>query len=95
MRAMFTPGTTGEVFNLGSSEELTVLEYAQMIILLCNSSSNIVFETSRVDDPDRRKANTEKAHHVLGWQRKVSMEEGLSRTIAWFSKRIAQPSITH
>ncbi len=95
MRAMFTPGTTGEVFNLGSSEELNVLEYAQMIIRLCNSSSNIVFETSRVDDPERRRANTEKAQHALGWQRKISMEEGLTRTIAWFSERIAQPSGTH
>jgi nucleoside-diphosphate-sugar epimerase len=95
IRAMFTPGTTGEVFNLGSSEELTVLEYAQMIIRLCNSSSTIVFESNRVDDPERRKANTEKAQRMLGWQRKVSMEEGLTRTIAWFSERIAQPSATH
>ncbi|GCE03672.1 UDP-glucuronic acid decarboxylase family protein [Dictyobacter aurantiacus] len=92
MRAMFSPNTTGEVFNLGSSEEHTVLEYAQMIIRLCNSSSEIRFETSRVDDPERRRANTTKAHQVLGWERKVSMEEGLRQTIEWFSKRIGQYS---
>lgn len=92
MRAMFSPNTTGEVFNLGSSEEHTVLEYAQMIIRLCNSSSEILFETSRVDDPERRRANTTKAQEILGWQRKVGMEEGLRQTIEWFSKRIAQYS---
>lgn len=92
MRAMFNPNTTGEVFNLGSSEEHTVLEYAQMIIRLCNSSSEILFETSRVDDPERRRANTTKAQHILGWERKVSMEDGLRQTIEWFSKRIGQYS---
>ncbi|GCE17343.1 UDP-glucuronic acid decarboxylase family protein [Dictyobacter kobayashii] len=92
MRAMFSPNTAGEVFNLGSSEEHTVLEYAQMIIRLCNSSSEILFETSRVDDPERRRANASKAQEILGWQRKVSMEDGLRQTIEWFSKRIAQYS---
>jgi nucleoside-diphosphate-sugar epimerase len=92
MLAMFKPNTTGEVFNLGSTEEHTVLEYAQMIIKLCGSSSSIEFEASRVDDPERRRPNTGKAQQVLGWQRKVSMEDGLRRTIEWFSKRLAQTS---
>lgn len=93
IRAMFSPHTTGEVFNLGSSEEHTVLEYAQMIIRLCNSSSEILFETSRVDDPERRRADTTKAQQILGWERKVSMENGLRQTIDWFSKRINQYSV--
>jgi Nucleoside-diphosphate-sugar epimerases len=88
VRAMFTPNTAGEVFNLGSTEEHTILEYAQMIIKLCNSSSEIVFEPSRVDDPERRRPDPTKAQQVLGWQRKVSMEDGLRMTIKWFAKRI-------
>lgn len=92
IRAMFTPETEGQVFNLGSTEEHTVLEYAQMIIKLCNASSEIIFETSRVDDPERRRPNPTKAQQVLGWQRKVSMEDGLRTTIEWFSKRIGQLS---
>jgi nucleoside-diphosphate-sugar epimerase len=91
MLAMFKPNTTGEVFNLGSTEEHTVLEYAQMIIHLCNSSSKIVFESSRVDDPERRRPNPTKAQQILGWQRQVSMEAGLRMTIEWFGKRIARP----
>ncbi len=92
MLAMFHANTTGEVFNLGSTEEHTVLEYAEMIIRLCNSSSKIVFEPSRVDDPERRRPNPTKAQQVLGWQRKVSMEEGLRQTIEWFNQRISRLS---
>ncbi len=92
IKAMFASNTIGEVFNLGSTEEYTVLEYAQMIIRLCNSSSEIQFETNRIDDPERRRANTNKAQQILGWQRHVSMEDGLRQTIEWFGKRIAQYS---
>ena len=93
IKAMFTPNTAGEVFNLGSSEEHTILEYAQMIIQLCNSTSEIRFESSRVDDPERRRANTNKAKQILNWQRQVSMEDGLRETIEWFGKRISQYSV--
>lgn len=93
MRAMFTPNTTGEVFNLGNTEEHTVHEYAQTIIQFCGSSSNILFETSRVDDPERRRPNIDKAQRVLGWHLHVAMEEGLKRTIEWFSNHTNQLSI--
>ncbi len=83
--ALFRPYTTGEVFNLGNIEEHTVLEYAQTIIRLCNASSTIIFEPSRIDDPERRRPDITKAQDVLGWQLKVSMEDGLKRTIEWFS----------
>jgi nucleoside-diphosphate-sugar epimerase len=90
--AMFTPSTAGEVFNLGNIEEHTVMEYAQTIIRLCGSSSSILFETSRIDDPERRRPDIAKAQRVLGWQLKVNMEEGLKRTIEWFSNHINQLS---
>lgn len=92
MRAMFQPDATGEVFNLGNPEEHTVLEYAQTIIRLCNSSSTILYEPSRVDDPERRRPNISKAQQVLGWQVQVGMEEGLRRTIDWFRSRITHLS---
>jgi len=94
IRAMFKPHTTGEVFNIGNTEEHTVLDYAQTIMRLCHASPNtdaappILFEPSRIDDPERRRPNIAKAQQVLGWQPKVSMEEGLQRSIEWFSKRI-------
>src|SRR3989440_1248915 len=90
--AMFKPYTVGEVFNLGNTEEHTVLEFAQTIIELCKSSSPMLFEPSRIDDPERRRPDITKAQQVLGWQLNVSKEEGLRRTIEWFSKQ--RPHLT-
>ena len=84
MRAMFHAGTMGEVFNLGNTGEHTVREYAETIIRLCNSSSAIVYEPSRIDDPERRRPDITKAREILGWDLKVDKEEGLARTIEWF-----------
>ena len=88
VRAMFTPHTAGEVFNLGNTDEQSVLEYAQLIIKLCNTSSSLIFEPGRIDDPERRRPDISKAQRVLGWQLRVSKEEGLRRTIEWFSKQL-------
>ena len=85
--AMFRPYTTGEVFNLGSTEEHTVLDFAHTIIRLCNASSSIIFEPNRIDDPERRRPDISKAQRVLGWQPEVHLEDGLQRTIEWFSSQ--------
>lgn len=91
-RAVFTPRTAGEVFNLGNTEEHTVREYAETIIRLCEATSTIEFAPGRIDDPERRRPNIEKAQNILGWQPKVGIESGLRRTIEWFSQHVEQPS---
>jgi nucleoside-diphosphate-sugar epimerase len=90
--SLFKPFTAGEIFNLGNTEELTVLEFAHRIIHLCQSSSTIIFERGRIDDPERRRPDISKAQQVLGWQHHVPMEEGLKRTIAWFSTHTSRIS---
>jgi nucleoside-diphosphate-sugar epimerase len=90
--ALFKPITAGEIFNLGNTEELSVLEFAQTIIRLCQSSSTIIFEPGRIDDPERRRPDISKAQQALGWQHNVSMEEGLKRTISWFNTQISSVS---
>lgn len=90
--ALFKPYTAGEVFNLGNTEEHTVLEFAQTIIRLCQASSTIIFEPSRIDDPERRRPDITKAQQVLGWQLDVTLEDGLQRTIEWFSSHTANLS---
>jgi nucleoside-diphosphate-sugar epimerase len=90
--ALFKPFTAGEIFNLGNTEEHTVLEFAQTIIRLCKSSSTIIFEPSRIDDPERRRPDISKANQVLGWQHNILMEEGLKRTITWFSTKLSNVS---
>jgi nucleoside-diphosphate-sugar epimerase len=84
VRAMMTPEVAGEVFNLGNPREQTVLEWAQLIIQLCDSSSPVVYTEKRADDPERRQPNIAKAERVLGWRPLVEPEDGLRRTIEWF-----------
>ncbi len=90
MRAMFTPGTKGEIFNLGNPEEHAVVDWAKLVIDLCDSSSPLLFEEKRVEDPERRKPDIGKARRVLQWQPGVSPERGLKRTIAWFREEMEQ-----
>jgi nucleoside-diphosphate-sugar epimerase len=94
MRAMFREHTTGEVFNLGNPTEHTVLEWAQLIIGLCDSRSELVFEPKRADDPERRRPNIEKAQRVLEWSPRIPPEEGLRRTIAWFRAELERTPLT-
>lgn len=90
MRAMFTEHTAGEVYNLGSPLEQTVLQWAELIIDLCGSSSTIVFEAKREDDPERRQPDIAKAEAALGWYPRIDPRMGLERTIAWFRTELVR-----
>ncbi len=81
---MFSENTTKEIVNLGSSEEHTVLEYAQMAKDLTGSRSEIVMaEGLPEDDPLRRRADTTKAKKLLGWEPKISLADGISKMIEY------------
>jgi nucleoside-diphosphate-sugar epimerase len=82
IRMMFQENTKGEIVNIGSPDEHTVLDYAEMVKKLTNSSSEIVFsEQLPEDDPLRRRADITKAKALLDWEPKVSLEEGLKKMI--------------
>lgn len=74
----------GEVINIGNNKETTILELAELIKRLTNSSSKITFHPLPEDDPKRRCPDISKAKKILGWEPKVSLEEGLKNTIKWF-----------
>lgn len=73
--------------NLGNPEELTIIEFAELIKTLCESDSEIVYEALPQDDPMQRKPDIAKAKAILGWEPKVGLEHGLKRTIEWFKDR--------
>ncbi|MET7645925.1 NAD-dependent epimerase/dehydratase family protein [Streptomyces sp. NPDC005426] len=71
--------------NIGGSDETTVREIAVRIVKLTNSGSRIDFIERPVDDPERRRPDTTLVREMFGWEPRVSWEEGLERTIAYFS----------
>lgn len=92
--AMLTPGTSGEVFNLGNPDEYTVLEFAQVIARQIGSDAGVVFRPLPVDDPTRRRPDISKARAMLGWEPIVSLPDGIDRTVEWFRQVLRRtPSI--
>ncbi len=87
IRLMFFPKTAGEIVNLGSTEEHSVIEIAQMIKKLTHSPSPIVFsEKLPENDPLKRQPDITKAKKLLNWQPKISLEKGLKKMIAEIKK---------
>ncbi|HOZ20915.1 MAG TPA: SDR family oxidoreductase [bacterium] len=73
-----------EPVNIGNPHEMTIREMAEAIIRLTGSSSPLVTKPLPVDDPKVRQPDITLARTLLGWEPKVDLEEGLTRTIAWF-----------
>ncbi|MBI5529702.1 MAG: SDR family oxidoreductase [Deltaproteobacteria bacterium] len=84
VRLMDSPEFDGPV-NLGNPAEFAVMELAEMVLRLTGSRSKIVRKPLPQDDPCRRRPDISKARRLLGWEPKVSLEEGLRETIEYFS----------
>jgi UDP-glucose 4-epimerase len=84
-------GSSGEIFNIGSTHEISILDLAKLIHRLSGSDQPLDIKMipydeiggRRYEDVRRRVPNVEKANRLLGFQAKVSLEEGLRRTIEW------------
>jgi dTDP-glucose 4,6-dehydratase len=74
--------------NLGNPEEISVLDFAKEIVRLTGSKSRIVFNPLPQNDPKVRQPDITKAKRILGWEPKVSREEGLRRTLQYFKGKI-------
>ena len=80
-------GFTGPI-NLGSPQEISILELAHTIIKLTGNKTKINFETLPKDDPKMRHPDITLAKEKLAWQPKVSLIQGLQKTIEYFKKII-------
>ena len=78
--------------NLGNPREMTILEFAEHIRNIIGTRAPIVFKPLPEDDPKRRQPDIGKAKRVLGWEPKVSLEEGLRETIAYF-QQLGSPAL--
>jgi dTDP-glucose 4,6-dehydratase len=73
-----------EPVNIGNPHEMTVLEFAEKIIELIGSKSEVVFKPLPIDDPKTRQPDIKNARRQLDWEPTVSLEEGLAKTIEYF-----------
>jgi len=81
------PGFPGPI-NLGNPIEFTMIELAEMVIKLTNSQSKLIFMPLPGDDPLQRKPDISLARKYLNWEPSIKLEQGLVKTIDYFSKLI-------
>jgi dTDP-glucose 4,6-dehydratase len=77
-----------EPVNIGNPHELTILEFAKAVQRLVGATVPIVHKPLPEDDPKVRRPDITRARDLLGWEPKVSFDDGMRRTIAWFRERV-------
>jgi dTDP-glucose 4,6-dehydratase len=77
-----------EPVNIGNPGEMTILDFAQKILVLTGSSAQIAFRPLPVDDPRVRQPDISRAKRLLGWQPKVDFESGVRETIGYFKQKL-------
>ena len=70
--------------NLGNPEEITILELAETVSEFTGTPLHTVHRPLPMDDPTQRRPDVTRARQLLGWEPRVSLREGLHKTIAWF-----------
>src|SRR5215475_2280597 len=73
--------------NIGNPTEMTIMEFARLILRLTGSDSKIEYRPLPVDDPKTRRPDISRAKDVLGWEPRVPVEEGLKKTIEWYRSK--------
>ena len=87
------PDAVGQTFNIGNARAtVTIYDLAQRIQRLTGCSGEIVFQPLHYTDVEIRIPNVAKAREVLGFEAKVDLDEGLSRTIAWYRAKKPAPA---
>ena len=77
-----------EPINIGNPKEISIIDFARLVLSLTGSKSKIIFEPLPVDDPKVRQPDIGKARKELSWQPEVRLEEGLKKTIEWFKGKL-------
>ncbi|EJW10376.1 dTDP-glucose 4,6-dehydratase [Rhodovulum sp. PH10] len=85
------PAVTGPV-NLGNPREISVKEIAAMVVAQTRSRSTLAFAPLPQDDPRRRRPDVATAARLLGWQPRITLEDGLRPTIDYFALAVARSS---
>jgi UDP-glucuronate decarboxylase len=90
LRMMDSPADFTGPMNLGNPVEFTMLELAEKVIGMVGGTSKLCFKPLPQDDPRQRQPDITLAGKVLDWAPKVSLEDGLNETVAYFRRILAQ-----
>ena len=88
IRTMNTDRSFSGPVNIGNPDEFKIIELAEKVIKMTNSRSKIVFKPLPSDDPMMRKPDISLAKKTLDWEPVIKLEEGLDKTIAFFTELI-------
>jgi dTDP-glucose 4,6-dehydratase len=80
--------TENDPINIGNPHEMSIEEMASLIIRMTGSTSRIVLQPLPTDDPKVRRPDITRARTLLGWEPHVSLDDGLTSTIAYFRKKM-------
>jgi len=83
--ACHTPGVAGETFNIACGGRISLLEMIDTLNAILGTQIKPVFTDPRPGDVRHSRASIEKARARLGFEPKVSFEDGLARTVAWYA----------
>ena len=86
IKVMNTSDDINYPLNIGNDEEYKIIDLANIIIDLTKSKSKIVFKDLPMDDPKKRKPNINKIKSIIDWHPKISLNEGLNKTIEYYKK---------
>lgn len=89
MKLMDQEEHTGPI-NIGNPTENSMLELAEKVIEVTESHSKLAYRDLPADDPKRRCPNIDKAQSLLGWSPKVSLDEGLRKTVAYYRQQLSR-----
>jgi len=82
-----------EPVNIGNPQEITILDFAERIRAMTGAKVPILFEPLPVDDPKQRCPDISKARHLLNWEPKVGLDEGLKLTLDYFRAKVAKQGV--
>jgi nucleoside-diphosphate-sugar epimerase len=92
IQAMGRSDSNGPI-NLGNPEERTLLELAELVLKITNSSSELEHKALPEDDPKQRRPELSRAKNILNWEPKVSLSSGIEKTTEWIAEVIELESL--
>ncbi len=78
-------GYKGGLLNIGTGEDISIRELAELIVSTAGCRSELIFDTSMPDGTPRKLLDVENIH-ALGWKHRISLEEGIKDTLHWYER---------